>query len=364
MLNQSILLKHRLRENELELFDDGRTVATKVILPIDRQDLRAGAQYMFIGQRGEGAMLSHFLGDSSAENLQDRKTLDVIDGLPSFDPFLVREHLRRHGLKPAACYFTISEADTRRMLGFVEAAIADLALITLEGNQKMRNSTTTLAAKLMSNETSGEMEPLRQSMRLDRRQFADGLFAWKGLLYYKWILSEMHGHIPGIAEEIRTLQTPAGTPDDARRYLVDARRRIIRAIVRNLGTAQEVIGIYDRAYAALTQKGKPLEFRDFLIEAPQLFLNLGETLGVLCHVVSFWQFRFPHGVPSSTTSEELLDVLMDFDTGLSSSEQAMQKPTELWRCTTEVVPAALAKLAAKRLGTSTEDGLRALKASA
>ena len=199
LLNQSIILKHRLRENELELFDDGRTVATKIILPIDRQDLRAGAQYMFIGQRGEEAMLSHFLGDSSAENLQDRKTLDVIDGLPSFDPFLVREHLRRHGLKPAACYFAISQADTRRMLGFVEAAIADLALITLEGDQKMRNSTTTLAAKLMSNETSGEMEPLRQSMRLDRRQFADGLFAWKGLLYYKWILSEMHGHIPGIA---------------------------------------------------------------------------------------------------------------------------------------------------------------------
>ena len=52
MLNQSIILKHRLRPHELDMFDDHRTVATKIILPIDRGDLRAVGQYMFVGQRG------------------------------------------------------------------------------------------------------------------------------------------------------------------------------------------------------------------------------------------------------------------------------------------------------------------------
>ncbi len=330
LLNQSIILKHRLRDHELDQFDDGRTVATKIVLPIDRQDLRSGGQYMFIGQRGEEAVLAQLLGDFSQDVLRDRKTLEVLGGLPSFDPFLVREHLRRHGLTPAPCYFAISQADTRRMMGFVQNAISDLTQITLDGNRQLREPTNTLAAKLMSNETSGEMEPLRQSMRMDKREFADGLFAWKGLLYYKWVLSEMTGQIPSIAEEIRTLQAAPGAPDDVRRYLVDARRRIIRAIVGNLRTTQEVIGVYDRAYAALTHRGKPLEFRDFLIEAPQLFLSLGETLGVLSHVVSFWRFRFPRGVPANTSSQELVDVLTDFDTGLSSSETSGAAAKDAW----------------------------------
>ena len=65
-LNQSIILKHRLRQNELELFDDHRSVVTKIILPIDRLDLRSGGQYMFLGQRGEESVLSHFLSDATS----------------------------------------------------------------------------------------------------------------------------------------------------------------------------------------------------------------------------------------------------------------------------------------------------------
>ena len=39
-LNRSLILKHRLRRDERELFLDGRQIATKIIVPIDGQDLR------------------------------------------------------------------------------------------------------------------------------------------------------------------------------------------------------------------------------------------------------------------------------------------------------------------------------------
>jgi hypothetical protein len=34
---------------------------------------------------------------------------------PSFDPFLLREHLRRRELRPADCYFAIAPADREQM---------------------------------------------------------------------------------------------------------------------------------------------------------------------------------------------------------------------------------------------------------
>jgi hypothetical protein len=323
-LNQSIILKHRLRQNEMELFEDHRSVVTKIILPIDRLDLRAGGQYMFLGQRGEDAVLSHFLSDSTSTSATDRKVLAVLDSLPSFDPFLVREHLRRKGFEPAACYFNISPADQRRMLGFVEEEISELAGLSVSGSPRLHESVTALAQKLMSNETAEEMEPLRTAMRMDRISFVDGLFAWKGLLYYKWVLMELNQQLPYVMFELRQIKASGPVAVDVQAYLGVARRRINTAVARNMMVTRNVLDVYDKAYRGLTRGSDPLAFREFLMNAPHFFLELGETLGVLSHVVSYWKFRFKKGAPAQVNALELNDILMDFDLGLSGTTSTPQ----------------------------------------
>lgn len=41
-LNQALLIKHRLRRNETDLFRGQRRVATKIVVPIDNRELKAG----------------------------------------------------------------------------------------------------------------------------------------------------------------------------------------------------------------------------------------------------------------------------------------------------------------------------------
>ena len=55
------------------------------------------------------------------------------------------------------------------------------------------------------------------------------------------------------------------------------------------------------------------------MNAPHFFLELGETLGVLSHVVSYWKFRFKKGAPTQVNAIELNDILMDFDLGLAGA---------------------------------------------
>lgn len=86
LLNKSIILKHRLRGHELESFHDHRSVATKIILPIDRDDLRAGARYAFIGQIGYEGLLATLVPSTGYDGQQDRRLLELLDALPSFDP--------------------------------------------------------------------------------------------------------------------------------------------------------------------------------------------------------------------------------------------------------------------------------------
>ncbi len=54
-LNRAIIVKHHLRRNELEAFDQTRTSATKVLMPIDHDHLRAGVEVTpMVGPGGAG----------------------------------------------------------------------------------------------------------------------------------------------------------------------------------------------------------------------------------------------------------------------------------------------------------------------
>ena len=46
-----------------------------------------------------------------------------------------------------------------------------------------------------------------------------------------------------------------------------------------------------------------------------MFSRLGDQLGAVQHIVSYWRFRFGPGAPPVNV-EELMDIFMDFETGL------------------------------------------------
>src|SRR5580704_1895904 len=132
-LNASIIVKHRLRPNELDQFSTPRQTATKILVPIETNDLRLGARYVFIGQRRFEQSLFEAFGIAIGEDSPDLRTLAIMDETPTLDPFLLREQLRRHGLEPARCYFEISQADTSRMFKFAQREIEPLVRMSVGG---------------------------------------------------------------------------------------------------------------------------------------------------------------------------------------------------------------------------------------
>ena len=55
----AFLLKHRTRADETYLFASPRAVATKIIIPFDLTDLRAGGRSLFVDQRGYAECPAH-----------------------------------------------------------------------------------------------------------------------------------------------------------------------------------------------------------------------------------------------------------------------------------------------------------------
>jgi len=319
-LNRALIIKHRLRRNEFDLFTGRRHVATKVVVPIDADDLKTGGRYVFVNQIGfERAMTEAF---GVAPEHPDVATLRLIDRLPSLDPFLLREQLRRGGLDPAPCYFSISEADLARMSAFVQSEIEPLVTLSLGADTVAvaEASAARMTAKILSNAPGDQLDALRETLRLQPEQYQEGVFCWKGFLYYKWALSSLLGDVAVVAEAVRAVQ-PVGAVDPAAKEYLQRSREVLRGrIMKTCDEVSRTLRIYDDAYANLTQEGKPTAFRDFLLDAPSMFSRLGDQLGAIQHIVSYWRFRFGPGA-AQVGVEELMDIFMDFEVGLMARDE-------------------------------------------
>ena len=163
-LNRAMIVKHRLRPDELELFDHPRQTATKVVFPVDPTNLKLGGKFAFIGQKNFSALIADFIGQNENAIALDPPLLKLLDELPSLDPFLLREELKRNGYQPAACYLELSEADLKKIFAFVQCEIEPLVRLCTGGT--LASHTVKLVERILSNKLDGEMEPLRQVLRL------------------------------------------------------------------------------------------------------------------------------------------------------------------------------------------------------
>ncbi len=310
-LNRSIVVKHHLRRNEVEAFDHVRTSATKILMPIDHDNLRAGAKYFFIGQRDYDEVMGAEFG--LTEDAPDLHLLRFLDDAPSFDPFLLREQLRRRGLNPAPCYFNVSQADTARMLSFAQAEIQPLVDIAFSNTL---GASGTLARKILSNAGDAALAPLRQVLHLDVEQFAEGVFCWKAFLYYKWKLIHLQPGIDRVGAELATIRPLKHGDPDLHEYIGGARANLQRAMAAGARSVTQTLRLYDVAYNGLIKQGDGVGFRDFLLQAPARFSKLGEELAAVDHMVSFWQYRFPITRAPKVSVDELATIFRDFEAGL------------------------------------------------
>lgn len=319
-LNRAIIVKHRLRPHELDIFGSRRSQATKVLIPIDHRDLKLGAHYFFVGQMNFEEVVRNAFGDALKIGKDDRTVLDLLNALPSLDPFLLREQLKRHGYEPARIYFNISEGDLKRMFAFVQTEVAKLVMLSFNSEESAHSHSAKLVSKLLSPTPDLDFGPLRETLKLENEEYLDGLFAWRGFLYYKWVLSHLERDVTRVIFAIDQIRPRGSRGYEAVTYVLGARDRIQSAIQEAWMSVRAILNIYDEAYMALTRDGQPQTFREFLLTAPRMFRRLGEQLGAIQHIVTYWDYSFPVRRPMAD-ADELMDIFLDFEDSLVCAKE-------------------------------------------
>ena len=300
-LNESLILKHRIRADEAGLLPKEKSTGTKVILPFERTDLKIGGRSFLVEQKGWRDVVNDISGAYRNPD-RDILVLLALNDLPSLDPFLVREQLKRRGLMVASCYFMISEADATRMHNFVGKQVEILLDISQRNRIDGSSWSNRMIRALLAPTPGDSIHPIRLALRLDPDDFEEGVFAWKGFLYYQWVLGE-----------ILAMKTHGFRDREMSRALDRSRRRLVDRVNSVLEEVVGAVRVYEAAFNDLTRNGKPLAFANFLKRTPEMFVLLGERIGALSHVASYWQFRFPEGSVEPIQLEELFEIVRDFE---------------------------------------------------
>ena len=116
--------------------------------------------------------------------------------------------------------------------------------------------------------------------------------------------------------------------NDDRRYIEEAQQRLQAAIAQHRREAVETLQVYDRAFQDLTVKGRPVAFREFLVQAPGMFMTLGERIGAISHIASFWRYRFPSPTGEPVFADEFAEILQDFEASLGVGPATAAPPAK------------------------------------
>ena len=315
-MNKCIIIKHTLRSNERGLLPHGRRTATKLLFPFDITDLRLGGQSIFVNEYGFDTFLRNFYDVKDTTEIRDAFVLRALDALPSLDPFLVREYLGRQGVKPGACYLQISPADIIKMLSFCNTEIEDLVKRAV--GSEIKGGAVSLAGKILASDMNDDLDPLRRTLRIEPELFSEGLFAWRGFLYFKWRWAELQKDLRKVLDSLASYIPRGCTDEDHKIFLNGIRPRIGYKILQGIKQCGHLLLTYDVAYRALIEASNPTPFRNFLMDGSRMFYELGEILGILDHIASFWRFRMVtmHG-KDPLPYFEYADILTDFEESLS-----------------------------------------------
>lgn len=316
-LNGAVIVRHRLRDQERDAFDRIRYTATKLIIPFERSDLGLGGRSLFVSERGWLDSFEELRGDYP-DFPRDVAVLEALDELPSLDPFLLREHMKRRGFDISPSHFEISAPDLAKMQRFVGTEIAKLIELAYRDTEGQESNISRLVEALLSARTDDRLEPLRLTLRLEKENYKEGIFAWKGFLYYKWVLNTLWANLRDVFSELGRVRVVGPVDSETAAELEALKHRLRQKMERQVKSVMGHLGVYDEVFSQLTVEGNALAFRDFLLKSPEMFLSLGDGCGLVSHIATYWRYQFPRGKPLATHVMQLMDTLQDFEVSLGS----------------------------------------------
>lgn len=287
-------------------------------MPFDIEQISGGGNSLDLSvPRGRTESLFELTGfdmNREGDNVaRDRRLIEVIEGLPSLDPFLLRDRLEIEGIQAPDAYFEISEAEFQEIKKYILAKFKPITTRVVDPKSPRATETAEeFIMKLWEGRDLKYLAPITQVFRIDPAQAGEIYYSWKGVTYYELQYKRGQKTLLGFAD---WLHTKGAVPShyvkgSIRAELEEQVRDIAAAFARHLKNSSEILRIYNQGYADLFVRGGDARpFIEFLKDSSTLFWDIAASISAMNHGVAVWRQHTKKASDGKLPADELTKLL-------------------------------------------------------
>ncbi len=291
-------------------------LATKVFFPYDIPqaiaDKPAGdgqsiaGRSFYVGQKHYKSILrQYFMGGMDVQSQEaDMTILDTLNGIPSLDPFMIKDRFETDRIDIDPNYLLI---DDERWAAMKDRIIDDFTPIAEKafGNiRELRQKTSILVQKLWEATDLGALMPLTLALKIREEKAHEVYYAWKGILFYKTQyqeaierMEEFFTFISRHQNEFSEIVGPGMVYDWG---------KVIKRIKIMVGEIRFIMDEYEKLRNDFSAEGKRVgDFIEFFRMAPDFFWLIGGNLACFEHCLKLVHEFQKNSIPTPDTIDDL-----------------------------------------------------------
>lgn len=293
-LNDVVLIKDAVPEAERK-GPRCPPVGTKLYFPFNEADIYEGGRTIFL----HDPHLQQSIVDNFGQNpsltkeamAEDLRILEVLDSLPSLDPFLMKDVFQRAGLAVNEAYFEITAEQWKEIEIFILQRFEPLVQAAFPDAMHSDEKARQLVEKIWEARDTVALQPLIAAFRLPGDKALEIFAAWKGINFYSFQYSRAQPKLVDLAKWLKAIDVPFGAiPNDQRTKLLGTLELVKDQLRREWHGVDQILREYTDGYDKMFKhKASSSEFLGFLRNSSKAYWNLGSGLGKTSHAAYCWQ---------------------------------------------------------------------------
>ena len=268
-----------------------RPIETGLYVPYDVKDPARGGYAIYLRQANYAHALRELMGVDVEDNphfANDVDILNMIDELPSLDPFLMKESFGLAGFKVSPKYFEISPKEEREIRELIQDKILPIVGTALGVRSRLDliNKSKGFLESIWD-PTLPEASLFVSAFGISTGDAASVFGAWKGITYYQYAFQRNREKLALVFSWMGSeLSVPIDIQQN-RAYAEQQRMYKHSVVTRMKEMVRELGGIfreYESCYSEFLDRANPKPFREFLLSANQIYWLLGYCTTAIVHI--------------------------------------------------------------------------------
>lgn len=244
------------------------------------------------GQKSFEDILIKYTGSNVGNEFitRDLQFVSLLNSIPSFDPFLISERAEIDGIVLPKGIVDVSAFDLLQFKRSTSESLSQITSLIMQGDASVA-ATHRFAAAFLSGGDDERLSPLRAALRMDRAEFREAIYAWKGFLFYRWKMRSAQDAFDDIVGMVKQIK-PAFVDPNTEYIIRQKCRHVIKSANTSLNQVKRELNNYNSIIDRFIESRNPILLINFLKKSKTLFLSLGEHSGILSHAHDHMKFAF------------------------------------------------------------------------